>query len=101
MNDPMLLANRLKELAKLASQANTEFEKAAVYAATTSIQAEFDAVEEDFDGYTLEKVFQACRHICAAVGYDTTNGHESDQHIVWAYGSISSLKTQLESRTRE
>ncbi|MGL4249771.1 MAG: hypothetical protein ACRCR1_03795 [Aeromonas sp.] len=101
MNDPILLANRLKDLAKLASQANTEFEKAAVYSATKSIKAEFDAVEESFDSYTLEKVFQACWHICAAVGYDTTNGHESGLHISWAYGSISSLKDQLESRTQE
>ncbi|MGS4906617.1 hypothetical protein ACVDHI_00420 [Aeromonas sp. 25-248] len=99
MNDPKILAVRLKELAKLASQADTGFEKAAVYAATKSIQAEFDAVEEEFDGYTLEKVSQACWHICAAIDYDTTNGHESDQHIVWAYGSISSLETQLESRS--
>ncbi|HHQ4779546.1 hypothetical protein ACK34V_19235 [Aeromonas veronii] len=97
MNDPMLLANRLKELAKLAEQANTAFEKAAVYAATRSIQAEFDAAEEDFDSYTLEKVLYACTHICAAVGYDITNGHDSSQHIVWALGSISSLKTQLKS----
>lgn len=96
MNSPKLLAKKLSELIKLASQANTGFEKAAVYSAARAIKSEFNADEEEFDGYTLEKVTKACWHICAAVGYDVSNSHDSSQHISWALGEVNTLQSVLE-----
>ena len=76
MNDSRILAARLEDLAKLASIAETDFEKAAVYAATRAIVAQFEESEDEFDGYLLEKITAAAWHINAAIGYDIDNGQE-------------------------
>ncbi|KAF1723121.1 hypothetical protein [Pseudoxanthomonas wuyuanensis] len=95
MNDPMILAARLDDLAKLASTATTDFEKAAVYAATRSIVAQFEETEEQLDGYLLEKLTTSALHINAAVGYDIDNGHDRSHHVSAALGQISTLKSLL------
>ena len=97
MNISLLLATKLEELVKLASEANTGFENAAVYAATNSILVEFKNKEPDFDAYVLEKVRNTCWHIKAAVGYDITNGHSKSEHISFAYGELSTLRNLLEN----
>lgn len=98
MNDPILSAEKLDELAMLAGRAATEFEKAAVFAAATVLCTEFREQGERFDGYVLEKVEGARWHIAAALGFDVTNGHDGHQHRVWARGEIDSLKSVLRRR---
>lgn len=91
MNDPVLYAKKFEELIALAREATTGFEKTAVFAAAQALADAFSANEDEFDGYALEKVEQARWHICAAVGYDVTNGHDQQQHISWALDAASSL----------
>jgi hypothetical protein len=98
MNDPKILAARLDDLAKLASIAETDFEKAAIYAATRAIVAQFDEVEDEFDEYLLEKLTAGAWHINAAIGYDIDNGHDRSHHVSAAYGQISTLKSLLSKR---
>jgi hypothetical protein len=95
MNDPTILAARLEDLARLASTAETDFEKAAVYAATRAIVAQFEESEDNTQEYSLEKITAAAWHINAAIGYDIDNGHDRSHHISSAYGQISTLKRLL------
>lgn len=98
MNDPLLYADKFEELVRLAADAETPFERAAIFAATLAIAREFDGREDEFGAYALEKVSQARGHICSAIGYDVTNGHSADQHRVWALGAIGTLRNVLEKR---
>ena len=98
MNDPKLAAQKFEELARLAGLADTEFEKAAVYAAAEALAARFREVESEFSAYALEKVESARWSIAAAVGYDVTNGHGREQHVGWAYAAASTLQNVIDSR---
>jgi hypothetical protein len=95
MNSSKLMTTKLSELVELARLAETEFEAAAVFAACTAIAREFEANEDDYDPYVMEKVEQARWHTCAAVGYDIDNGHDKEAHIVWALGAVQSLGDAL------
>nr|WP_321239327.1 hypothetical protein [uncultured Tolumonas sp.] len=95
MNDPILCAKKLEDLIDLARQAESAFEKAAVFAATQSLADAFFADEDQFNSYALEKVEQARLHICASIGYDITNGHDEQQHRAWALGAIHTLQDVL------
>src|SRR5688572_26575952 len=79
MNDPIFSAKKFEDLIKLAKVASTSFEEAAVFTATQALAMEFDK-EEHFSGYVLENIERVRWHICAAVGYDITNGHHKEQH---------------------
>ncbi len=95
MNNPILYAKKFEELVELARKAETAFEKAAVFAATQSLAGAFFEEEENFSGYVLEKVELARWHICAAIGYDITNGHDEQKHQSWALGAINTLQDVL------
>jgi len=58
MNDPKLATQRFQDLIDLAAKASTDFEKAAVFAASQALANLFDGDEEDwsYDPYVLEKV---------------------------------------------
>jgi hypothetical protein len=100
MNDPILMAEKLEQLAYLARDAESEYEKAAVFAAAIAIASAFEADEESFSDYALENVERARRSISAAVGYDITNGHDRTQHVVFALGAAGNLKSVLEQAKR-
>ena len=91
MNDPILVAEKLASLIDLARLADSEFEKAAVFAATETLFQKFQDEEDQFDAYALEKVSQIRWGIAAALGYDIDNGHPKDHHIVSALGAASTL----------
>jgi hypothetical protein len=92
MYDPILMANKFEQLAYMARDANTEYEKAAVYAAATAIALEFEKISNDYGAYALETVAKARWSICAAVGYDNTDGHSKEQHVTFALDAASMLK---------
>ena len=100
MNDPKILANQLDHLARLASTATTEFEKAAVYAATRAIVVQFEETEDQWDGYFLEKLTTGAWHINAAVGYDVDNGHDRSHHVSAALGPVSYTHLDVYKRQR-
>ena len=91
MNDPILVAKKLESLIDLARLADSEFEKAAVFAATESLVRKFQDEEDEFDSYALEKVSQIRWGVAAALGYDIDNGHPKDHHIVSAMSAASTL----------
>ena len=99
MNDPMILTKRLKELAKLSGTVHSEIERAAVYAATQTIEDQFRNTEPELDPYPLEKITSACWSIRAAIGYDVTNGHEPSSHVSWAIGAISTFEDVWRERS--
>lgn len=90
----------LSDLIELAREAESGFEKAAVFAAVDAIDQMFRRDDESFGGYTLEKVGKVRRHLAAALGYDVDNGYDSESHIVWAMGALSTLQNLLERRRR-
>lgn len=95
MTDPILLAEKLEQLASIARDAKTDFEKAAVFAAASAIAQKFEADEDNFSSYVLENVQKARWGISAAVGYDVTNGHDTTHHVVSALGAAGTLKDVL------
>lgn len=101
MNDWQLGAEKLEHLLDLARTAETDFEKAAVFAAAKALESMFDADTDERLGaqqlntYAMEKVASACWFIMAIVGYDITNGHDADRLAVFAMGDISTLKRVL------
>lgn len=91
MNDPILVAKKLASLVDLARLADSEFEKATVFAATESLVRKFQDEEDQFDAYALEQVSKIRWCVAAALGYDIDNGHPKDHHIVSALGAASTL----------
>ena len=91
MNDPILVAKKLASLVDLARLADSEFEKATVFAATESLVRKFQDEEDQFDAYALEQVSKIRWGVAAALGYDIDNGHPKDHHIVSALGAASTL----------
>lgn len=98
METGQILATKLKAIATAASTAESEIDKAALFAASQAILKYFEGDEEKWDGYTLEKASTAVWHIAAALGYGPDNGHYRSQHISWAYGSIDTLLHKISSR---
>lgn len=95
MNDPILYSSKFKELLDLACKAETAYEKAVVFAATQTLADAFFKLQENYDGYILEKVEQARWHICALIGYDITNGRNEHQIQSDALGAIDILQREL------
>lgn len=92
MNDPALMVSKLDELIGLAREADTGFEKAAVFAAVRAVDSMFRSRDGEFTANFLGKLGQARWHIAAAVGYDITNGHDAEAHISWAMGAVSTME---------
>ena len=47
------------------------------------------------NSYAHEKIGKARLHIAAALGLDTTNGHNSEQQRSWARGDLNTLESVL------
>lgn len=97
MNDVQLGLDKLNDLVNAAEEAETEFEKAAVFAAASIllnlVETEAIRVNEHF----TENVQRARHGIGAALGYDITNGHTKEMHISWASTAVMMLKRQFGS----
>ena len=105
MNDIIMSVNRLEELVQLAKVAGNGFERAAVYAAATSLESEFqhecDESPQRMTSYDMEKVIEVVWHIKAMVGYDVTNNHTQSDHETWALGGIFTLTANLEKQAND
>lgn len=95
MNDPILMAQKFSALARLASTASSDFEKATVYATAEALAAAFNSPDSNFDSYALENVEKARWSICAVVGYDITNGLEHARHIAAAISAANVLESVI------
>lgn len=97
MNDPILV---LDALDRIISELNTDLsftESCALYAAASTIRADLETFigELGGDGYAREKLSKTLWSIGAATGFDITNGHDLNQHKVWAMGQAQTLRKVL------
>ena len=103
MNDMLQSAERLLELNRAALEAETVFEKAAIYGAVRGLYGEFKEAHDDgqLNGYAWEKVSKACHWTAGVVGYDVTNGHKLEQVSQFGFNDASTLISVLKQEVEE
>jgi hypothetical protein len=89
MNDPQLALNKLDDLGRAATQASSEGEKAAIFSAVRLLVNDLDEYVPEYLGEKLEQIRWS---ISAILGYDISNGHSHEQHLIWALGAIDTLR---------
>lgn len=94
MNSVPLAVTLLERQFTLAREADTEFEKAAVFAATTALFQYLDSEIGEAD-YLGEKLEQARWFICAMVGYEIDNGLDVGTIRSGALSALSILRDGL------
>lgn len=90
-----LAINRLENLIDLAASAKSEFEKAAIYAAATTLTMLFQAAADAKElkvGMDLEMIRWG---ICAAIGYDTLYEGGAEGALEVASVSLGNLKAKV------
>jgi hypothetical protein len=85
----------LGELIDELKNAETIFERAAIFAAARALINDLND-EERLNGYAKEKLHDIRWHIGAALGFDETNGQTLEQHRVWALGYFNTLQSESE-----
>lgn len=95
MNSIPLALDLLEGQISMAYQANTDFEKAAVFAATITLVKDLEAEIGETNPYALENLERARWHTCAIVGYDVDNGHDASMHRSWASSAVKTLRDLL------
>jgi hypothetical protein len=98
MIDPSLAISKFEQLAWLAATAESDIDKAALYGATMTL---FNTLNDENESQQLGigKSLESTRwSICAMLGYDITNGHDKDTHLVWALGWIAIMRRTLGNR---
>ncbi len=92
------MVDKLKELLELSKEANTDFEKATVFATCEAIFSYFERynnkdIVSDY-AYQREKLTSAINCISAIVGYNDSNDKSAD--IAFALREIQTLKGLVE-----
>lgn len=85
----------LRELVDEIKNAETIFERAALFAAIRGLVQDLDN-DEHLNGYAKEKAMGLRWHAAAALGFDETNGHSAETHLGWAYGAMNTLESAYE-----
>ncbi len=74
-------------------------ERSGMYAGLQHVVKDIDDfVKNDGVGdkyYKSEKLHKFAWHVRALLGFDIDNGHSASQHISWALGQMSTLKSLL------
>ena len=96
MNSIAVAVDRLGGLIDLAFIAESEFEKAAVFAATTQLVMLLEAEFEQERSNLLKSTERIRWGICAMIGYDITNGSDKIQHKSMALGALNTLRQRIE-----
>jgi hypothetical protein len=95
VNSASLVLSKLSELVDLAFSAGSDFEKAAVFSATTTLIGMLETEFDDTRAHAMENVERLRWSICAMVGYDIDNGHDNDRHKSWAHAAVTALEDSL------
>ena len=99
MNDPTLAVARLRDIIGEAHRDRSLAERSALYSAAryllSDIRKHFTPEKGRLDGYMSEKIHKTRWHIAAALDFDIDNGHDDEQHRVWAYGSLDTLSSLI------
>ena len=103
MNNWKLAIQQLEEIVRTASNETNGFaERCGLYAASRTLLSDIrkHCIAEigDIDGYTSEKISKSEQHIGAILGFDIDIDCDAQQHAVWAYGALSTLKSLLNER---
>lgn len=85
----------LRELVDEIKNAETIFERAALFSAIRDLVEDLDS-DEQLNGYAKEKALGVRWHAAAALGFDQNNGHTAEAHRVWAYGEMNTLESTYE-----
>jgi len=93
MNSIELALDLLDHHISIARDAASDFDRAALFAASTILVRDMEAKLPEDDGYASEKLEQVRGHICAMIGYDIDNGHDIHMHHSWALGAMASLRS--------
>ena len=97
MNDPDLALGKIQEMLGESLQLSPEF-RPGYYAAIRTLLRDLEEhlADEDNDiserNYLKEKLVSLRWHVGAMFGFDIDNGHDAQQHRVWALGEIQKLK---------
>lgn len=90
MHIPNQFAKQLKSLCLLAKNADTGFEKAAIFSATELFVKNF--LERNAYNEWVNNRIQGIKfHINAALGYESANGYHPHSHANWALSEIDEL----------
>ena len=95
MNDPKLIFDKLESLVHLSKTAESEYEKAALFGAISTIIKIIDDENEEYNLYLWESIERIRWSSAAILGYDITNGHSYDQHFVWFLGSLGVIREKF------
>jgi hypothetical protein len=101
MNDPRIAVGKFKKIV-LAWKENDPAENAN-YAACKALLAGLEEyrTSKDLVGNASTKLSDVQWHIDAMFGADIDNGHDFDQHAVWALGSIDAFAGAIDSSIEE
>ncbi len=94
MDEPLVLVTRLDDLAAMAAT-ESQYERAAVYAAVTAILAGFSDSKLKSNQQVMELVRAICFYISAAVGYAFIPNKTREQCIAKAQDKLISLRTAI------
>jgi len=95
MNSVSLVLSKLSDLIELAAISQTDFEKAAVFSATTALTGMLEAEFSEKRPHAMENIERLRWSICAMVGYDISNGHDIARHQSWARAAVVALEDTL------
>ena len=95
MNSIPLALDLLERHIALADKASSDFERAAVFAATSTLVQELEGELGDGGGYASEKLELVRWNICSIVGYDTRHGQSDTTLKADAIGSLQILRAEL------
>ena len=92
MSEIAFAIRKLDDLITLAVDAETDFEKAAVFGAASALLAFVEAEAEEKFTQALENVERLRGSLGAIVGYELTNNHDSARHASWARAAVIALQ---------
>jgi hypothetical protein len=103
MNSWKIGVNNLRDIAKAATSPDHSYaDECGLYSAARIILDDLEkhVVEQlgHKDGYISEKIGKVKWHIGAMLDFDVDNGHDTQEHLVWAYGALNTLEDLLKER---
>ena len=95
MNDPKLVLDKLETLVKLSRSANTEYEKASLFGAISTIINIIASENEEYGFGLSESIVRIRWYSGAILGYDVTNGYSVEEHYAWFLGSLNVIREKF------
>ena len=92
MNDPRFALDQLREMLDETLRVDTLAEKAALYSAARILLADLDIENKKTPRGLGENIDRAQWAFGAILGFDISNGHSAEQHLIWGRQAIKVLK---------